>query len=390
MVLSHFPLRCEMWRRPEIKGRTAIVLQPKDRGSSQKLVLDFSPELDGLQPGVTLQQALSRYGDATLLDADTPYYRSVFNEILDALENRSPLVEGAEPGLAYVGLYGMQGLYPDDNVLVNAVKEAIPEEFAAQIGIGESKFLAYLGAMHSPPHHFRIFSGNALDFLKELSCDILPVSAKSKEKLRKFGIYTLGQIVALPPGPLQSQFGQEGRRIWELAGGYDDTPLYPRFMEEGIEESTTLPSVTVSMEAILAAVELLLTRVFTRNILRGKGIRSLDLWTKSWCAEHWEKSIRFKEPAMDIRSTLFRIKQFLENFPQPGPVEQLGVKLTGLSYGVGRQRSIFAEVREQDHLIEDIKQLELRLDSPQVFKIKEVEPWSRIPERRYALTRLSR
>jgi len=131
------------------------------------------------------------------------------------------------------------------------------------------------------------------------------------------GIYTLGQIVALPPGPLQSQFGQEGRRIWELAGGYDDTPLYPRFMEEGIEESTTLPSVTVSMEAILAAVELLLTRVFTRNILRGKGIRSLDLWTKSWCAEHWEKSIRFKEPAMDIRSTLFRIKQFLENFPQP-------------------------------------------------------------------------
>jgi DNA polymerase IV len=390
VVLSHFPLRCEMWRRPEIKDRTAIVLQPKDRGSSQKLVLDFSPELDGLQPGVTLQQALSRYGDATLLDADTPYYRSVFNEILEGLENRSPLVEGTEPGLAYLGLDGLQGLYPDDNVLVDAVKAAIPEEFAAQIGIGESKFLAYLGAMYSHPHHFRILSGNALDFLKDLTCDILPVSAKSKEKLREFGIYTLGQIMALPPGPLQSQFGHEGRRIWELAGGYDDTPLYPRFMEENIEESTTLSSVTVSMEAILAAVELLLLRVFTRNILRGKGIRSLDLWTKSWGAEHWEKSIRFKEPAMDIRSTLSRIKQFLDNFPQPGPVEQLGIKLTGLSYGVGRQRSIFAEVREQDHLIEDIKQLELRLDSPQVFKIKEVEPWSRIPERRYALTRLSR
>jgi DNA polymerase IV len=390
VVLPHFPLRCEMWRRPEIKDRTAIVLQPKERGSSQKLVLDFSPGLDGLQFGATLQQALSQYGDAMLLDADIPYYRSVFNEILEGLENRSPLVEGAEPGLAYIGLDGLQGLYPDDNVLVNAVKEAIPEEFAAQIGIGESKFLAYLVAMYSPPHHVRVLSGNALDFLKGLSCDILPVSAKSKEKLREFGIYTLGQIVALPPGPLQSQFGQEGRRIWELAGGYDKTPLYPRFMEENIEESTALSSVTVSMEAILAAVELLLLRVFTRNILGGKGIRSLDLWTKSWGAEHWEKNIRFKEPAMDVRSTLSRIKQFLENFPQPGPVEQLGIKLTGLSYGVGRQRSIFVEVREQDHLIEDIKQLELRLDSPQVFKIKEVEPWSRIPERRYALTRLGR
>jgi len=90
---------------------------------------------------------------------------------------------------------------------------------------------------------------------------------------------------------------------------------------------------------------------------------------------------------MDVRGTVSRIRQFLENFPQPGPVEQIGIRLTGLSYGVGRQRSIFAEVRAQDSLVEDIKELELRLTSHLVFKIKEVEPWSRIPERRYALTR---
>jgi DNA polymerase-4/protein ImuB len=52
----------------------------------------------------------------------------------------------------------------------------------------------------------------------------------------------------------------------------------------------------------------------------------------------------------------------------------------------GQQKSLFAEVRNRDHLLEDIKQLELRQGNPQVFKIKEVEPWSRIPERRYALT----
>jgi DNA polymerase-4 len=68
----------------------------------------------------------------------------------------------------------------------------------------------------------------------------------------------------------------------------------------------------------------------------------------------------------------------------------VGLKITGLGYRSGRQRSLFAEIRARDHLMDDIKQLEMRLGSPQVFKIKEVEPWSRIPERRYALTPLGR
>jgi DNA polymerase-4/protein ImuB len=92
---------------------------------------------------------------------------------------------------------------------------------------------------------------------------------------------------------------------------------------------------------------------------------------------------------MEIRNAMLRIKQLLENTPQIGPVEQLGMKITGLGRQNGHQRSIFADVRAQDHLLEDIKQLEMRLGSPQVFKIKEVEPWSRIPERRYVLTPLS-
>jgi DNA polymerase-4/protein ImuB len=223
------------------------------------------------------------------------------------------------------------------------------------------------------------------DFLKDIPCDVLPVPPESKEKLHQFGFDTMGQVSALPSGPLQSQFGPEGELIWELANGYDNTPLCPRSMEEVIEESTALLSVTVSIDAILAEVKTLLLRVFAGDILKGRGICSLDLWTKTWDSNRWQKSIRFKEPAMDVRGAAVRINQFLENFPQPGPVEQIGIKLTGLSYGVGRQGSVFTEVRAQESLMEDIKELELRLASPLVFRIKEVEPWSRIPERRFAL-----
>ena len=209
---------------------------------------------------------------------------------------------------------------------------------------------------------------------------------KIKDKLRDFGIHTLGELAALPEGPLQSQFGTEGGKIRELAEGYDDTPLYPRIMEQGIEESTTLSSVTVSLETILVAMETLFSNIITRLNSRGLGIHSLVLWTRSWDSEHWERKIQFKEPAMDMKTAISRVKRVLESYPQPGPVEEVGMRVARLGYPRGRQKSLFNEVRGRDHLLDDIKQLELRQGNPQVFTIKEVDPWSRIPERRYALT----
>ena len=93
---------------------------------------------------------------------------------------------------------------------------------------------------------------------------------------------------------------------------------------------------------------------------------------------------------MDVPNVIRRLKQVLEKYPQPGPVERLGMEITGVGRRAGRQKSLFAEVRARDRLLDDIKQLEMRLGSPQIFKIKEVEPWSRIPERRYALVPLNR
>ena len=387
ILLPHFPWRCETLRNHGINGRSAIITRAV---GSQKLVLDHSPELKNLCSEMPLQQALSLHGEAELMHADIPYYWAVFNEILDALEEKSPLVEGIDPGEIYIGMDGLHLIYKNDHMVVSAIHEAIPTAFDARIGIAEGKFPSYLAAQHSPAGSYKSIDGNITAFLKDLTCDFLPVSLKSKDKLHEFGLHTMGQIVSLSPGPLQAQFGPEGKRIWELVNGIDDTPLYPRMTEEVIEENTTLSSVTASLDIMLMSIEMLISRAFIRFESKGMGIRSINLWTRSWLAEHWEHNINFKEPAMNTKAVLSRIRQIMENAPQPGPVEQLGMKITGLSRQHGKQRSLFAEVRNKEHLLNDIKQLEFRLGGTQLYKIKEVEPWSRIPERRYALTPLNR
>jgi len=390
VLLPHFPLRCEIRRQPALKDRPAMVVRLKDPASSQKIVVDYSPGLKGLQSGMPLQNALALHGLVEIITADIPCYFSVFSGILDALEKISPLVEGPEPGTVYIGLDGLQLLYPTDDILASRVREAIDAAFEVRMGIAEGKFPAYIAAMHSPPGGYRALAGGIDTFLRDLPCDVLPIAQKSKDRLRDFGIQTLGQVAGMSPGPLQAQFGPEGKRIRDLARGNDDTPLYPRYMEETIEESTTLASVTVSLETILVTVEALLTRAFAREALKGRGVSRINLWTRILDAGHWQKAVRFKEPATDIKSVIARVKQVMENCPQPGPVEQIGIKITGMGYRNGRQKSLFSEVRAQDYLLEDIKQLELRLGSPQVYRIQEAEPWSRIPERRYALTPLNR
>ena len=295
-----------------------------------------------------------------------------------------PLVEGPEPGSIFIGMDGMQLIYPDDKALVAAVRNIV-SDYAPRMGVASNKFLASLAARYSSGNDCRVLGKDTGAFLKDLPCDVLPVSLKSRNKLREFGLATLGQVAAIPSGPCRSQFGPEGQRIWDLARGVDDTPLYPRNMEQNIEENAALPSVTVSLDVILVSIEALLGRLFDGGTFNGKGIRSLTLWTRTWNAEHWEKTINFKEPALDVRTAMSRIKRTLEDYPQPGPVEQAGLHIKGLGFPRGRQKSLFRDIRAKEHLAEDIKQLELKLGNPQVYTVKEVEPWSRIPERRYAL-----
>ena len=142
VLLPHFPLACEVMRNRIIAGRLSIVTAAS---GSQKLVLDYSPELDGLQADMPLQEALSRHGQAELLQADMPYYRSIFNRVLDALERISPLVEGADMGCIYVGADGLQLMYSDDDALIDAVFVDVAVVFKGGVKSGAGRVVSQLG-----------------------------------------------------------------------------------------------------------------------------------------------------------------------------------------------------------------------------------------------------
>jgi hypothetical protein len=95
--------------------------------------------------------------------------------------------------------------------------------------------------------------------------------------------------------------------MWELSNGHDETPLYPCLTEEVIEESMTLSTTTATLD-VLMAIEAMLSRSFTKLEQKRMGMRRINLWTCTWMGEHWERNINFKEPAMNNKTAISRIK----------------------------------------------------------------------------------
>jgi len=203
ILLPHFPLRCEVLKDPGLAGHPALLTYAV---GSEKLLLDFLPGMGGLERDMPLQQAVSRCDEnVRFIHADMPHYWDVFSRILDALELRSPFVEGSELGDIYIGCDGLEGIYPGDAALAGAMRSAVPEAFEPRLGIAEGKFAARLAALNSPPGGHLSLTDDITSFLSGLSCDLLPVAPRTRGRLHEFGLHTLGELSALTLSQLQAQ-----------------------------------------------------------------------------------------------------------------------------------------------------------------------------------------
>jgi hypothetical protein len=333
-----------------------------------------------------LSAALARCKETVLLEADLPLYRRVYGNVMDSLEARGADVEDAGFGLTYVRLDGLELMYRGEARLVNALLNAVPAHLHPRIGVGAGKFPAWVSASLSAPGNAQRVPEDARGFIAPMSVDLLPLPWQAKERLRSFGLRDIGQIAALPIGSLLAQFGPRGRELWEFANGIDRRPLVPREQIAVVEESLRFSDPMVSLSGIVMAADTLLGRVLGRKEMRGRFARVCTLSGTVFRAPEWVRHMVFKQPIGDRRRATDLVRGALTNQPPPGPLEDLSVTLSELTGEAGRQESLFADVRRHENLREAIQQVEARLGKgTHLFSIRELEPWSALPEERMSL-----
>jgi len=386
--VPHFPVVIERRNRPAL-GRRAVIIgeTTEQRGA----VLDCSAEAEakGVRLGMPLRQALSLCSSASFLPPDLPRYGDGFDRILRALENMSPLLESAALGCVFVGLDGLNGHYRDEMALGDALAQAVrrASDLMPSVGLAEGKFTARMAAVVTAAGEVCLVpKGQERRFLAPIDVSLLPCSADTLRHLELFGLQTIGELASLPLGAVQAQFGSEGRRIWELAQGIEREPLRPLRWEESIREHLAFYAPLISREALVTAGRQLLTRLLGQPSMRGRAARRMTLRAPLSNGRSWERAIVFREATADQEQMLCVLRSAVEIAPLTAPIEELSIELSGFAGETCKQEGFFSgDRRRQPQVAEAVRQLKARYGRSPVAQVVEVEPWSRIPERRHAL-----
>ncbi len=382
VLIPHLRARLELTRRPELAERPGLIV---DRSGRRALVVDAFPAAGEARTGMTLEQALSLQPDAVALEADEPHYQRKFERTLRALERISDRVEGAELGVAYVGLDDLAQMHGGEAALLDALLQAVPSHFQPRIGVGPNQFIACVAARARRSSGVTTVARDPTTFLAPHSIDLLPCPSDLLEDLRRLGLGTLGAVAAQEPQALLDRFGHEGRRAWELSRGIDERPLRPRRPEEPVRETLSLPPESTSLALLRAALETLLERAYAQPRMRGRSAGAARLSCALEDGPSWERAFPFQSGVGEWRRAAQIVNARLETEHPQAPVEAITLTLTRLNGASGEQLTLFPDFRHdrERRLLEAERQLQARLGGARSLqRLVEVAPWHPAPELR--------
>lgn len=386
LLVPRLPLASAVAGRPSLAGQAVAIA---DDVRAAVACCSAEAERAGVRPGLPLREAVALCPALTVLGPRSARVRQAAAALVDALATVSPLVEEAAPGEVYADIGGLDGLYPRPGMLERAVLAAAPPALGPRVGVAGRKFTAFVAASHAAPAaSIRVGPDQAADFLAPLPAAWLPLDGEAIGWLRLLGIGTMGAFAALPRQAVEAQFGFAGGHAWLAARGDDPAPVYPRpFAEERVRERTEAAPPLVSRESILLNVEQMAGRALRHPRLAGRFVRQVRLAATSEDGQWWERTQTLREPLSDRGRLWTAVRPLLEQARFPGPIAVLELELAGLTAESGRQVSLLdtERVRRREQLDEMVRHLKVRFGRSPLARVVEVEPWSRIPERRRAL-----
>ncbi|MCA9833631.1 MAG: hypothetical protein KC435_06790 [Thermomicrobiales bacterium] len=385
--VPHVALRIALLDQPELDGLPLLLSNP-ERGRA--VVLDATTEATskGVQPGMTLREAATFVADAVVVIPNPALEARMSAGVLQQLEQLSPLVEPdeREQGCWYIDLIGLDRHFANPTEAARSMLSCVPAILRPRAGVASSKFAARVAAGVARSANVRtIPQGGEQEFLAKAPVTWLPFPPEMTGRMARLGLRTMGDLAAVPPARVAARFGPDGRMAWELASGIDKRMILPRKREDTLIEELEMPTPAVNRDVFLLGIKQLVSRAFSNAMLAGKQVRKVTLRALLENRRSWEKSLVMKEPygqQMLIQTLELR----LQSLELPGPVEAITMQFSGIVNSIAHQGMLpLFQPRHIKPVTEAVDQLRYRYGSNPVYQIVEVEPWSRIPERRYVL-----
>jgi nucleotidyltransferase/DNA polymerase involved in DNA repair len=386
--LPQFAVWAERARDPELMQRPVVLVGRAERGETN-VVRVCSSEAIGLSPGMPAQSIPQRCPSAVLLPFDERHYERRYQRLLAGLDCITPEIEACPLEVFYLNLTGLP--YPDGEEaeqVATAVREIIPLPFPTRIGVASGRFTAWVAANCATAVRPLCISDDEKPvFLQDAPSALLPVRSETARRLDVMGLRTLGRIARLARSSMLAQFGREGERAHRLASGDDREPLDLYVAVTTVRETLEFPMPAPTVAHFDVALGQLLERVCARPERQGRGIRQVRLSAQMEEGHIWDRTLTLRRPHEEWRRVYEELRRRLEPMRPVGALLELSVELTAFAERLDVQPLLFPDEKQhrRERLVNELSQLWERTGRSSVFRIVEVEPWSRLPERRHAL-----
>lgn len=331
-----------LWRR---------VVAVAELASPRARVRALTPvaEQEGVRAGQTVSEALSLCPSLQLLAPDPDALEAARLAILKALSTLSPTLDSDGQGAFFLGMSGLAELHPDELVFAGKARALLHElGFQARVGVADRSLAAWVAARRATPLE-RVPPGDDLRVLSDVPVSELGLSASTLERLSLWGLRTLGQLAALPPGALASRLPEEGPRLARLCRGEAHLafPTAGKIPDDAEEVSIDLEQPTDALEPLLFLFKSLLDKLLVQVARTRRTLALLLIVLRLDDRSQVEHHITPATPSLDARVLMDLIRLWLSSSPLPSAIASVRLVAARIEAPTARQSQLLDRRHEQ-------------------------------------------
>lgn len=334
----------------DLREIPSVVAGEKESRHSIILAKSGPAKKYGIQTGEPLFLALEKCPELVVVPPDYPMYVEASRHFVEILRQFSPCVEQYSIDEAWVDMTGTGRLFGDPLIAAEQMRRRIYEElgFTVNIGISCNKLLAKMAGDFEKPNKIHTLFPEEMEskFWPLPVRDLFLVGAATEAKLKRMGIYTIGQLAQADAHTLKKKLGKHGLTIWHFANGRNADIVAPEPAEnKGYGNSVTTAQDITNWENGQQVLLSLCETVAARMRKDSKCGRCITIHLRTCDFQHSSHQITFPF-ATNNTEELFRsaCQVFEQAWDGCVPLRQLGVQVTRLCDEPYQQYDLFSDV----------------------------------------------
>lgn len=372
-VILHCDLNCffasvEMLYHPEYRNVPMAIAGDPENRHGIILAKNVLAKRKGVKTAEAIFKAKQKCPNLIIRKPDYEAYEYFSNKVRQLYYEYTDRVEPFGMDECWIDVTSSIKYFGSTEKIVKEILYRVKTEIGLTLSIGVSynKIYAKLGSdLASEDSYCAI---NDLSKIEKLpASDLLNVGPHTYEKLKSYGIYTIGDLAKKSLSYMENIFGKRGETLYYFANGYDlsEVSLYDADYEvvKSIGNSMTAVRDLYDMDDFKLILTILADSVSARLREQGMYFKTVHLYVRNKKLETRSMQLSLKENS-DLGKDIFNtaISLFKNNCDFSIPYRSIGVSVSNLSFEKDfSQTSLFEDntysikQRKQELALEDIR-----------------------------------